>query len=270
MQISVTPSTATSPAIIAVADLMKSLSILELRQSGKDQTPRLTEVSRHFDTLWSSACAPTGDNEWVVADMEGNLAILKRDPEGVTMDDKQRLQVTGEFRLGEVVNKIIGIPDSGSATASSSGKGKERARTRSSVSEAHNGSRMEVEKLTRSGPIVQAKAFLATIEGAIYMLGTINPSYTDALLRLQTSLASQVQAPGFMPWAKFRAWKTEVRDTADEPFRFVDGEMVEQGLLKLSDRHLETALRQAGLMEGASPVTVQEVRSWGEELRRLY
>ena len=200
--------------------------------------------------------------------MEGNLAIMKRDPEGVTVDDKRRLQVTGEFRLGEVVNKIVPIFAPGSAT--SSGKGKERARTISSATNPMLGSNgMDVDQPARSGPIVLPKAFLATVEGAIYMLGTINASYTDALLRLQASLATKVEAPGYMPWTKFRAWKTEVRDS-DEPFRFVDGEMVEQGLLRMSDHDLEDVMREAGLTEGPSRVTLEEVRAWGEELRRLY
>ena len=228
----------TSPPTIAVADLMKSLSVLEVGENFQ-----LKEVSRHFATLWSSATAVVGDNEWVVADMEGNLATLKRDPEGVTADDRKRLQLTGEFRLGEVVNKIVPIAS----------KGKNRASS--------------MPTSVRSGPIVAPKAFLATIEGAIYMLGSINQAYTDVLLRLQSSLASKVQALGYMPWAKYRAWKTEVRD-ADEPFRFIDGEMVEQGLLHLSDADLEAVLREGGLLE--MNVTLEEVRTWGEELRRLY
>jgi DNA damage-binding protein 1 len=195
---------------------------------------------------------------------------MKRDPEGVTADDRKRLQVTGEFRLGEVVNKIAPIFAPGSGPAPSNGKGKERARTLSSAANPITGSNsMDVDQPARSGPIVLPKAFLATVEGAIYMLGTINSSYTDVLLRLQSSLANRVSAPGYMPWTKFRAWKTEVRDS-EEPFRFVDGEMVEQGLLRLSDTDLEAVLREAGLTEGGSKVTLEEVKAWGEELRRLY
>lgn len=222
---------ATTPPTVAVADLMKSLSVLEVLETDEYE---LKEVSRHFATLWSSATAATGDNEWVIADAEGNLAMMKRDPDGVTAEDRKRLQITGEFRLGEVVNRIVPI--------FSPGKGKSRG-------------------------IISPKAFMATIEGAIYMLGSINQEYTDAMLRLQSSLASKVQAPGYMPWQKYRAWKTEVRE-ADEPFRFVDGEMVEQGLLHLSDDELEIVLRESGLQEMGTKL--EEMRAWGEELRRLY
>jgi DNA damage-binding protein 1 len=269
LSLSVTPSTIDNRATIAVADLMKSLSIVEVRPpTSTNVLWGLKELSRHFATVWSSATAVTGENEWVVADMEGNLAIMKRNLEGVTADDKKRLQVTGEFRLGEVVNRIVPIFAPGSSSASLSGKGKERSRTLSSAANPMLAS-MDVDGPVRTGPIVLPRAFLATVEGAIYMLGTINASYTDALLRLQASMASKVLAPGYMPWTKFRAWKTEVSER-DEPFRFVDGEMVEQGLLRLSDADLEGVLREAGLTEGTSKVTMEEVRAWGEELRRLY
>lgn len=250
---------------------MKSLSIIEvIPPSSENAEWQIKEVSRHFATVWSSATAAIGENEWALADMEDNLAILKRDPEGVTSDDKKRLQVTGEFRLGEVVNKIVPIFPSGTSTTSSESKGKERSRTLSSAADPNPGSSsMDVDRPARRGTIVHPKAFIATVEGAIYMLGAINKSYTDALLRLQSSLAIKVQAPGFMPWTKFRGWKTEVRDS-EEPFRFVDGEMVEQGLLRLSDDDLEGVLREAGLTEGDSKVTLEEAKAWGEELRRLY
>ncbi len=101
------------------------------------------------------------------------------------------------------------------------------------------------------------------------MLATINPAYVNVLLLLQSALAGRVQAPGYMPWTKFRAWKTEVMEK-DEPFRVVDGEMVEQALLALNDQELEVVLREGGLMEENIHVSVEEARAWGEELRRLY
>jgi DNA damage-binding protein 1 len=260
LSLAVTPSTSSSPATIAVADLMKSVSIVEIQPPEPDEPEwQIIEVSRHYATLWSSAVAVMGENEWVVADMEGNLAMLNRNPEGVTGDDRKRLAVTGEFRIGEVVNKIIPIFPPGSVAGK--GKGKERSRTLSTADRNQQNS--------RSGPLIYPKAFLATIEGAIYMLGSINPSYIDALIRLQNTLANKVESPGYMPWNRYRAWKTEVRES-DDPFRFVDGEVVEQALLRLGDEELAQALKEAGLSEGENPVGVEEARSWGEELRRLY
>jgi DNA damage-binding protein 1 len=173
------------------------------------------------------------------------------------------MEVVGEFRLGEVVNKIV--PTTSAPGASQAAK--EQWQLTDS-----EGDKVTEDKLERTGPVVTPRAFIGTVEGAIYMLASINPAFVNVLLLLQSSLATRIQAPGYMPWSKYRAWKTEVSEK-DEPFRFVDGEMLEQALLALTDRELEDILREAGLMEekpSVPAVSVAEVRAWGEELRRLY
>ncbi|RMD43799.1 hypothetical protein DV735_g1361, partial [Chaetothyriales sp. CBS 134920] len=279
LSLAVTPATATTPAIIAVADLIKSLTIVQVQPSSKPGPGvELKEVSRHFASIWSSSCTAVGDNEWLLADMDGNLCVLRRNLDGVTDDDRKRLQTTGEFRLGEVVNKTIPIHVPAASEQAVSGKGKGKGKERTG---AHDllGSPTPTRRsngggggsAARTGPIITPKAFLATVEGAIYLYGSLNPAYQDVLLRLQTGLAAKVQAPGYMPWAKYRAWKTETREE-NEPFRFVDGEMVEQGLLNLTDAQLTDVLRQTGLADPnpGPAVSLHEARAWGEELRRLY
>lgn len=253
---------------------MKSLAVVEITQTSGSYS--LHEVSRHFATVWSSASALIGTNQWLLADMEGNLCTLRRDPTGPTPDDRRRLQVTGEFRLGEVVNHIAPIANPISpASSGKASKGKERSRTLSSAGPgATNQRSQQSQRLPREGPLIAPRAFLATVDGSIYLHGTINEAYLDVLLRLQRPLAERVAAPGYMPWASYRAWKTMVRE-ADEPFRFIDGEVLEGGLLGLSDETLQQVLMEAGLFgdEGDGEgfgVTVAEARAWGEELRRLY
>ncbi|KAI1624436.1 DNA damage-binding protein 1 [Exophiala viscosa] len=269
LSLAITPATSDTPAQIAVADLMKSLSILQVvPPNSTNPEYKLRETSRHFATVWSSATAAIAENEWVVADMEGNLITLRQGTQdGTEADYRRRLEVTGEFRLGEVVNKMVPL-SSTPAPSQHKSTGKDTKMTDADGGEIA-GKRSLDPKMPRVGPLVTPRAFAATVEGAIYMLATINPAYVNVLLLLQSALASRVQAPGYMPWTKFRAWKTEVMEK-DEPFRVVDGEMVEQGLLALDDQQLETVLREGGLMEQALNVSVQEARAWGDELRRLY
>jgi DNA damage-binding protein 1 len=237
---------------------MKSLSILFVDSNDKSSPTgySLVETSRHFATLWSAATAAINENEWVVADMEGNLITLRQSQDGTgPVGFNRRLEMTGEFRLGEVVNKIVPLLSNPSTSHEKQPSDPKR-----------------VKYLPREGPLVTPRAFLATIEGSIYMLGRINSPYLHVLLSLQTILGNRAQAPGYMPWSKYRAWKTEVVEK-DEPFRIIDGEMLEQGLLALSDEEMVDVLRESGLDEegGAQgrPVSVEEVRRWGEELRRL-
>jgi DNA damage-binding protein 1 len=92
--------------IIAVADLMKSLSLVEYTPGEAGLPDRLEEVARHFQACWATGVAQIEDNVYLESDQEGNLLVLRRNPGGVTLEDKKRMQVECEMNLGEMVNKI--------------------------------------------------------------------------------------------------------------------------------------------------------------------
>jgi DNA damage-binding protein 1 len=97
-------------------------------------------------------------------------------------------------------------------------------------------------------------------EGSLYLLGTIAPSSQDLLIRLQSRLAELVQTPGNIPWASYRSFRNAERET-EEPWRFVDGELVER-FLDLEESVQEEVCR--GL------VSVQDGRDLVEGLRRMH
>lgn len=80
-------------------------------------------------------------------------------------------------------------------------------------------------------------------------------------MTLQSNLAELVSAPGDIPFAKYRAFKNQVRE-AEEPYRFVDGELVER-FLDLDDTVQQKAVDGLG-------VDVENVRGIIEGLRRLH
>jgi DNA damage-binding protein 1 len=92
--------------IIAVADLMKSLSLLEYTPGSGGLQGQLTEVARHQQAFWATAVANIEENLYLETDQDGNLIVLRRNPEGVTLTDRKRLEVISEMNLGEMVNKI--------------------------------------------------------------------------------------------------------------------------------------------------------------------
>jgi DNA damage-binding protein 1 len=81
-------------------------------------------------------------------------------------------------------------------------------------------------------------------------------------MRLQASIAAHVQSPGHMPFDKYRAFKTMVRE-GDEPFRFVDGDLIEQFL----DCSAEA---QQEIVELVGGKNVESVKGMVESLRRLH
>lgn len=93
-------------SLIAIADLMKSCVVVQYERGEAGLPDTLSEVARHFQTTWATAIAEVEENTYIESDAESNLAILYRDPNGVTDDDKRRLNVSAEMQLGEMVNKI--------------------------------------------------------------------------------------------------------------------------------------------------------------------
>ena len=92
---------------IAVADLMKSVSVLEYKRGTAGLPDTLEEVARHFQTTWATAVAHVGtDNTFLESDAEGNLMVLSQNKNGMTADDRRRMEVLSEIRLGEMVNRI--------------------------------------------------------------------------------------------------------------------------------------------------------------------
>ncbi|KAH0547646.1 hypothetical protein FGG08_000135 [Glutinoglossum americanum] len=211
---------------IAVADIMKSVSVVEYKL-GKDGEPDvLQEVARHFQVFWSSAMVALEDDTFLQSDVAGNLMVLHRDVNGVTEDDRRMLKATSEIRLGELVNKIQKI-----ATAPS------------------------------SEGIVVPRAFIGTTEGAIYLFGTIRDEKRDLLMSLQSKMAKKILSPGNLQFNGYRAFRDPTRAEA-EPYRFVDGDLVERFLD--FDPHTQQEL-VGGLSAG-----VEEVKGIVESLRRLH
>lgn len=92
--------------IIAVGDLMKSLSLVEYFPPMDGKPANLMEVARDLQAAWSTAVCHIEDQSWLVADAHGNLIVLRRNPDGPTLEDQRRMEMTSEMNLGEMVNCV--------------------------------------------------------------------------------------------------------------------------------------------------------------------
>lgn len=92
--------------IIAVGDLMKSLSLVEYFPAKDGKPPTLMEVSRHYQSAWTTAICHIEDQSWLVADAQGNVFVLRRNHDGPTLEDQRRMEMTSELNLGEMVNCV--------------------------------------------------------------------------------------------------------------------------------------------------------------------
>lgn len=81
-------------------------------------------------------------------------------------------------------------------------------------------------------------------------------------MTLQTVIANKVESLGDLPFNKFRAFRTLVR-SAEAPYRFVDGELIE--LFLTCDPKL-----QKEIAEEVGWGDVESVKGTIEALRRLH
>jgi len=212
--------------VIAIADLMKSLSLVQYKAGRGGLPDTLEEIARHYETTWATAVAQIDDSSYLEADAEGNLIVLNHEATSFSDEDRRRLRVTSEILLGEMVNRIR---------------------------------RIDVQPTPDA--VVIPRAFLATVEGSIWLFALISEGKQDLLMRLQENMASMVQSPGHVPFNRYRAFKTSVRE-AEEPSRFVDGELIERFL------DCDAGLQER-IVQGLS-VDVEYVRSMVESLKRLH
>ena len=90
----------------------------------------------------------------------------------------------------------------------------------------------------------------------------INPEHQDFLMRLQATMAARLTSLGDMPFNEYRGFHTMTRE-AKEPYRFVDGELIERFLT------CEASL-QGEIVESVGAGNVDEVKGMIEGLRRLH
>jgi len=91
---------------IAVADLMKSMSLVKFTPPIEEEPAKLEELGRHYQASWATSICHIEGESWLESDAQGNLMVLRRDSSGVTEEDKKSMKVTSEFNLGDMVNKI--------------------------------------------------------------------------------------------------------------------------------------------------------------------
>jgi DNA damage-binding protein 1 len=91
---------------IAVADLMQSMSVVEIKHGENGMDDKLEEVARHFQATWSTGVIYIDDDSYLQSDHDGNLMVLRRNVDGVTVEDQKRMELISSMNLGEMVNKI--------------------------------------------------------------------------------------------------------------------------------------------------------------------
>lgn len=211
---------------IVVGDLMKSMQLLVYKPEEGALHLRATD----YHNNWMTAVEVLDDDTYVGAENSCNLFVVRRNSDSASDEERNRLDVVGEYNLGEMVNRfrrgslVMQLPDS-------------------------DASRLP-------------QLLFGTINGVLGVMASLPRAQFEFLDRLQRCLRTVVNGVGGL---SHEAWRTFSNDSGTRPARgFIDGDLIEQ-YLDLSRPSMEKVAAEMG-----SGVTADEVYRVVEELSRLH
>ncbi|CAL0325072.1 unnamed protein product [Lupinus luteus] len=177
---------------IVVGDLMKSISLLIY----KHEEGAIEERARDYNANWMSAVEILDDDIYLGAENNFNLFTVRKNSEGATDEERGRLEVVGEYHLGEFVNRfrhgslVMRLPDS------------------------------DVGQI----PTV----IFGTINGVIGVIASLPNEQYVFLEKLQSNLRKVIKGVGGLNHEQWRSFNNE-KKTVDAR-NFLDGDLIESFL----------------------------------------
>ncbi|KAK8563210.1 hypothetical protein V6N13_018256 [Hibiscus sabdariffa] len=193
---------------IVVGDLMKSISLLIY----KHEEGAIEERARDYNANWMSAVEILDDDVYLGAENNFNLLTVRKNSEGATDEERSRLEVVGEYHLGEFVNRfrhgslVMRFPDS------------------------------EVGQI----PTV----IFGTVNGVIGVIASLPHEQYVFLEKLQSNLRKVIKGVGGLSHEQWRSFNNEKRTS--EAKNFLDGDLIES-FLDLSRGKMEEVSKAVGV-----------------------
>eukprot|EP00850_Spirogloea_muscicola_P009452 SM000053S17409 [mRNA] locus=s53:248703:257116:+ [translate_table: standard] len=177
---------------IVVGDLMKSISLLIY----KPEEGAIEEIARDYNPDWMTSVHILDDDTYLGAENNFNLFTVRKNSDAATDEERSRLEVVGEYHLGEFVNCFR----SGSL----------------------------VMRLADSESPQIPTTIFGTVNGVIGVIASLPHDQFAFLLRLQHHLTKVVKGVGGLSHEQWRSFSNE-RKTSDAK-GFLDGDLIESFL----------------------------------------
>ncbi|XP_022762657.1 DNA damage-binding protein 1a-like isoform X2 [Durio zibethinus] len=193
---------------IVVGDLMKSISLLIYEH----EEGAIEELARDHNANWMSAVEILDDDIYLGAENNFNLLTVRKNSEGATDEERGRLEVVGEYHLGEFVNRfchgslVMRLPDS------------------------------DVGQI----PTI----IFGTVNGVIGVIASLPNEQYAFLEKLQSNLRKVIKGVGGLSHEQWRSFNNE-KKTA-EAKNFLDGDLIES-FLDLSRGKMEDISKAMGV-----------------------
>ncbi|URE33533.1 DNA damage-binding protein [Musa troglodytarum] len=193
---------------IVVGDLMKSISLLLY----KHEEGAIEELARDYNANWMSAVEILDDDVFLGAENNYNLFTVRKNSDAATDEERGRLEVVGEYHLGEFVNRIrhgslvMRLPDS------------------------------------EAGHI--PTVIFGTINGVIGVVASLPHDQYVFLEKLQANLVKVIKGVGGLSHEQWRSFNNE-KKTVDAR-NFLDGDLIES-FLDLSRSRMDEIASSMGV-----------------------
>jgi DNA damage-binding protein 1 len=173
---------------VLVGDLMKSLSLYQCSASGG-----ITELARDYSSHWMTSVAFLDDDTYIGTENSLNLFVARKNADATTDDDRNRLEVVGEFHLGEFVNRI------------------RRGSLAMQVAEAE------------ATPL--PTLLYGTVNGVLGLVASLPQEDFQFWSKVQTQLTKVIKGVGGMTHAAWRAFRNDRKDV--DATNVIDGDLIE-------------------------------------------
>ncbi|CAL9145369.1 unnamed protein product [Musa hybrid cultivar] len=193
---------------IVVGDLMKSISLLLY----KHEEGAIEELARDYNANWMSAVEILDDDVFLGAENNYNLFTVRKNSDAATDEERGRLEVVGEYHLGEFVNRfrhgslVMRLPDS------------------------------------EAGHI--PTVIFGTINGVIGVVASLPHDQYVFLEKLQANLVKVIKGVGGLSHEQWRSFNNE-KKTVDAR-NFLDGDLIES-FLDLSRSRMDEIASSMGV-----------------------
>ncbi|KAM0860241.1 hypothetical protein ACQ4PT_046665 [Festuca glaucescens] len=184
--------TQTRGNFIVVGDLMKSISLLVY----KHEESAIGELARDYNPNWMTAVEMINDDIYVGAENSYNLFTVRKNSDAATDEERGRLEVVGEYHLGEFVSRfchgslVMRLPDS------------------------------EMGQI----PTV----IFGTINGVIGIIASLPHDHYVFLEKLQETLVKFIKGVGSLSHEQWRSFHSDKKTL--EARNFLDGDLIESFL----------------------------------------
>ncbi|GMI46059.1 hypothetical protein TrCOL_g13602 [Triparma columacea] len=200
-----------------VGDLMRSISVMRFSKEGGAE--KIVEVARDYNANWMTDVAVLDEQLYLGSEMSSNLFTLKSNEKSHIPEERTRLQVWGEYHLGQMVNKLERGKLGGGGEAEEGGEG--------------GGGGKDV--------------LFGTVDGAIGCVHQLDSLDSAFFASLQEAIAQKVKPVGGCPWAEWRGWCSERRTNKSK--RFIDGDLCES-FLDMTEEQQEEVVKEMNVDGG--------------------